>query len=278
MLLTMISRWRKALLREPLIHFLLAGLAIFIFSAWRGEPVDPASRTITIGEKDVSRLTAVFAQTWQRAPRPDEIDAMIREDIKDEVYAREAIRLGLDQEDPIIRRRLRAKMEFLATSAVDAAQPEEAVLAAWLAQHREQYTVGTAFSFDHIYLGQDGAGSAQAIREAIARGADWAQAGRPLSIAASFEKTSREQIANDFGPEFADAVRKTKPGNWRGPIASGFGWHLVRVRTVTLGEPARFADVRQEVENDWRAATRAAREAKAYQTLLDSYTVQISQP
>lgn len=274
----MMSRWRNALIREPLIHFLFAGLAIFAFSAWRGEPADPASRMITIDEKEVSRLTAVFAQTWQRAPRPDEIDALIREHIKDEVYAREAIRLGLDQDDPIIRRRLRAKMEFLATSAVDTARPDEDTLAAWLARNPARYASSTMFSFDQIYLGQTDAASADAVRKAISNGADWRIVGQPLALPASFETARRERIANDFGSDFAKAVAETKPGGWFGPVASGFGWHLIRIRAVDIPEPAKLADVRQSVENDWRAATRADREAKAYQALLDGYTVRIARP
>jgi peptidyl-prolyl cis-trans isomerase C len=268
----------RSLIREPLVHFLLAGAAIFLFSAWRGEPVDPASRTITVDGAQVSRLTASFAQTWQRAPRPDEIDALIREHIKEEVYSREAIRLGLDADDPIIRRRLRAKMEFLSTSAVDAAQPDEATLAQWLARNPAKYATGALYSFDQIYLGEADQDSAVKVRKAITAGANWKAATKPFALPSSFESSAKDRIASDFGDAFATAVIDAKLGQWVGPVTSGFGTHLVRVRSVSVAQSPRLADVHQAVENDWRAATRAEREAKAYQTLLDSYTIKIARP
>ena len=274
----MIATRLNAVIREPLVHFLLAGLAIFIFSAWRGEPADPASRTIAVDAEQVSRLAAAFAQTWQRAPRPDEIDALIREHIKDEIYAREAIRLGLDQDDPIIRRRLRQKMEFLSASAVDTAQPHETTLVAWLARNPARYATNARYDFDQIYLGESDAVSAMAIKTAIEQGAPWQSAGQPLALPATWVEASRDRISADFGDDFAAAVAAAKIGTWTGPMASGFGTHLVRVRSATAAQPPKLADVRQAVENDWRAATREARETKAYQALLDGYTIRIARP
>lgn len=274
----MMSRRFAAVVREPLVHFLIAGFAIFAVSAWRGEPADPASRTITVDADQVSRLAASFAQTWQRAPRPDEIDALIREHIKDEVYAREAVRLGLDQDDPVIRRRLRQKMEFLATAAVDAAQPSEATLAAWLARNPTRYADDVRYSFDHVYLGDATRDAAERVRTAIDAGADWRTAGTPLSLPASFNDVSQRRIDAEFGTEFADALAGAKRASWSGPVRSGFGWHLVRVRAAAVSDPPVLADVRQRVENDWRAATRARREADAYQALLDNYRISISRP
>ena len=115
-------------LREPLVHFLLAGFAIFLFFAWRGFDVDPASRTITIEEAQVLRLAKSFEQTYQRAPSPDEVDGLIHDYIKEEIYYREALRLGLDSDDPVIRRRMRSKMEFLARAELENVKPKDVVL------------------------------------------------------------------------------------------------------------------------------------------------------
>ncbi len=274
----MIATRLKTLIREPLLHFLLAGFAIFLFSAWRGEPADPASRTITVDAEHVSRLAAAFAQTWQRAPRPDEIDALIREYIKEEIYAREAIRLGLDQDDPIIRRRLRQKMEFLSASAVDTAQPDDATLAAWLTRNPAKYAEGAQYSFDQIYLGEGNASfiAATIARREIASGAAWASAGKPLAVPASSDFATKDQIARDFGDDFATAIVGAKRGDWTGPVASGFGQHLVRVRAIAIPDAPKLENVRQAIENDWRAATRKARETGAYQALLDGYSIRIA--
>ena len=101
----------RGLLREPLVHFLAAGLLVFVIASWRGASVDPSDRTITIDEDRVTWLVSQFERTWQRSPSPPEIDQLIRDYVKEEVYYREGLRMGLDQDDPIIRRRLRSKME-----------------------------------------------------------------------------------------------------------------------------------------------------------------------
>jgi hypothetical protein len=264
----------RPLLREPLVHFLLAGLAIFAFFAARGEPVDPASRTIVIDEARVQRLVAGWQQTWQRAPTQAEIDALIHEAIKDEVYYREALRLGLDVDDPGIKRRLRLKMEYLAGAAVEDAVPSDAVLQAWFDRNPARYAADPAISFDQIYLGQDAA-SAAAVRAALARGEPWRGLGTRLSLPLTQEAVSRSDVARQFGDPFAAALVAQPRGQWAGPVHSGFGQHLVRLRGLSAPAPPRLAEVRQAVENDWRAATLAARRAAAYQALLDGYDIKL---
>lgn len=277
-----ISDRLKAALREPLAHFLVAGLLLFLFFAWRGNAVDPASRTITIDEAQVERLAASWSQTWQRAPRPNEIDGLIRDYIKDEVYAREAIRLGLDQDDNVIRRRLRNKMEYLARAAVENARPDEATLQKWLMSHQADYATGAQYSFDQIYLAVDTAASAnrraQSVRQALTSGADWTQQGDRISLPSSVEASDPADITRIFGDAFARSLTGMKSSTWSGPVASGFGYHLVRMRAIVPGKPAKLPDVRQAVENGWRAATQQAREDAAFQTLLDGYTIRIAKP
>lgn len=265
-------------MREPLVHFLLAGLAVFLFSMLRGEEVDASSRTINIDEAQVTRLSEAFAQTWRRPPTPDEIDGIIRDYIKEEVYYREALRLGLDADDAIIRRRLRSKMETLAVSEIESAVPDDATLQAWLDKYPQRYAQSAAVSFDQIYVGVDASG-ADAILAKVNAGADWRKAGQPITLPASLEKADNSTVARDFGTAFADAILALKPSeNWSGPIASGFGSHLVRVRMIEARGKPQLADVRQQVENDWRAVTSKQREAKAYQALLDGYTIKIEKP
>ena len=267
----------RSWLREPLAHFLIAGFAVFIVASWRGDAVDPSSRTITINAEQVSRLADSWVQTWRRPPSPGEIDGMIRDYIKEEVYYREAKRAGLDDNDYVIRRRLRSKMEFLASEIAENSAVDEASLQQWLDTHQAKYARGAAISFDQIYLKEDAA-SAGKLRAQIARGADWRGLGVAITLPASLDSASREEIARQFGDEFAAALLALKPGDWTGPVASGFGQHLVRVRTVKILAPPKLAEVRQQVENDWRAETVKTREAKAYQALLDSYTIRIEKP
>lgn len=272
----------RTALKEPLVHFLLAGLALFLFFAWRGDAVDPESRTITITEEQVERLAANWAQTWQRPPTQPEIDALIRDYVKEEVYYREGLRLGLDQDDAIIRRRMRSKMEFLAGSQLENETPDDATLQVLLDKNPQRYTQDARYSFDQIYLAsQDAAGAptrASQMLAALKAGADWQQLGDSISLPRSPQDVDRTQIASDFGEQFAASLAGAKIGQWTGPIASGFGLHLVRIRAVKASAKPKLADVRQKLENDWRAQTVKDREAKAYQTLLDGYTIKIAKP
>lgn len=271
-----------AAFKEPLVHFLLAGLALFLFFAWRGDAVDPESRTIAITEEQVERLAANWAQTWQRPPTQPEIDGLIRDYVKEEIYYREGLRLGLEQDDMLIRRRIRSKMEFLASSELENEAPTDATLQALLDKNPQAYAADARYSFDQIYLAaQDEAAARTRATQMLAslnKGADWQKLGDAISLPHSPDNVDRARIAADFGDEFAAALAGLKPGRWTGPVASGFGLHLVRIRAVQASAKPSLADVRQKLENDWRAQTLKDREAKAYQALLDGYTVKIAKP
>lgn len=272
----------KSLGKEPLVHFLVAGLLVFLVASWRGTAVDPTDRTITIDEAKVNWLAGQFQQTWQRLPGPSEVDALIRDYVMEEVYYREAMRLGLDQDDLVIRRRLRSKMEFLAASQVESVVPDDAVLQKWLDDHPARYAGKARFSFDQVWLGsatddKAAAGVAKALAQ-LKGGANPATVGKAISLPASVDKADRFDIARQFGDEFAAALAKGRPGAWFGPVTSGYGLHLVRVRAAQVDAQPKLADVRQQVENDWRAETLTQRQARAYQALLDGYTVKIAEP
>ena len=272
----------RTILREPLLHFLIAGLAIFGFSAWRGEAVDPASRTIMINAEQVENLTTRWAQTWQRPPTGAEIDGMIRDYIKEEVYYREAKRLGLDDDDAIIRRRLRSKMEFLAGAEIENAAPSDATLQAWLDKNPAKYAADARYSFDQIYLTANDVDAARnratTLLARLNKGGNWQTLGDSISLPPSLEDAAKANVAREFGDGFAASLAAQKIGGWAGPVASGFGLHLVRLRAVKTSDKPNLTQVRQTVENDWRAATLADREAKAYQALLDGYTIRIAKP
>jgi hypothetical protein len=271
-----LSERAKCWFREPLFHFLLAGLALFLFSAWRGEEADPQSRRITLDEAQVSRLVAAWQQTWQRPPTPDEIDGLIRDYIREEIYYREAKRLGLDENDTVIRRRLRAKMEFLATAEIENAEPSKAVLQAWFDRNKARYAADVRYSFDQLYLSDPR--RAAALLAQLQRGAAWQGKGDPISLPTSMDRAGCAEIERTFGEEFAAGLAKLPTGEWSGPVRSGFGTHLVLIRSAEAASPPKLVDVRQQVENDWRAATIEARKAKAYQALLDGYTIKIAKP
>lgn len=270
----MSSDWLRKAVREPLLHFAVAGGALFLFSGYYGG-VDPSERQIILGETQVARLTERWQQTWRRPPTPQELDGMIRDHIKEEVYFREAMRLGLDADDPIIRRRLRSKMEFLATAEVENAAPSDAELTRFFALNKARYAADPAYSFDQRYHGDDEAGARAAI---AALNAGQSPPVLRIPLPAAMGNTAASDIAREFGDNFAESLRSLPTAQWSGPIRSGYGWHAVRVRSVDVAATPPLAEIRQRVTNDWRAETRAKREAAAYQALLDGYDIRIAKP
>jgi peptidyl-prolyl cis-trans isomerase C len=246
---------KARVLREPLVHFLLAGAALFAFNIWRGEDADPASRTITLDAAQLAALTDNWSRTWQRAPNRAELDGIIREHVREEVYYREALRIGLDRDDAFVRRRMRNKMEALARSAADTAQPGDAELKAFFESDPARYASDPRLSFDQQLTGA---------------------AANPLP--AHFEAQSASEIDAIFGPGFAAGLAKLPLGQWAGNIPSGLGTHRVRVRDRSAAKMPNLSDVRADVERDWRAETRRARVEAAYQALLDGYTIKIAKP
>ena len=266
------QRW----LREPLLHFALIGLAIFMAYGWRN-PVDPESRTITITAAQVDALAAEWAQGWNRAPTPAEIDMLIREDIKDEIYTREAQRLGLLHGDTVVRKRMRGRMEFIATSQADAVDPTDAQLQALLDKDAARYRLPPLLSFDRVFLGGTRTDAAAVLAQ-LRGGADPATLGEQGLLPRGLDAADAETIRSTFGEGFAAAVATLPAGQWSGPVESGVGWHVVRLRKSVPGATPTLAQVRQRVENDWRAANRRNAEAAAYQALLDGYTIKIESP
>jgi peptidyl-prolyl cis-trans isomerase C len=263
----------QQLLREPLNHFLLAGLALFALEFWRGERVDPASRTVEVSEAQIDQLTANWMQTWHRAPTPAELDGIIQDQIREEVYYREAKRLGLDQDDLIIRRRLRAKMEALEDASADALEPSDAELQSMIDRNPARYAEGARISFDQIFLST---GNGTAERARLSAGESAASLGQPAPLSRQFEAADSADIDAQFGEGFTARLVKLPLGEWSGPVQSGLGNHLVLVHTIVASAPPKLDQIRTRVENDWRADARLRKRDAGFKTLLSAYTVRIA--
>jgi peptidyl-prolyl cis-trans isomerase C len=272
--------WLRRAAKEPFVHFLLMGVLVFAFNAWRDTRADLSDRHIVVTRADVQRLVALYMQTWNHPPSPADVDALIRDHVKEEIYYREALRMGLDRNDEVVRRRMRSKMEFLAVTSVDAETPDDKTLLAFMQAHPQKYGGEPRYSFRTVYEGVGAAARAAALSDlASAHGeADLKGAGQRIDAPAVLTKATKADIAAAFGQAFANAVAKAPVGRWAGPFESSFGLHLVRVSEVTAPAPLKLAQVRRDVENDWRAATLAQREAAGYQALLDGYDVKIEKP
>ncbi len=255
-------------MREPIVHFLAAAAMLFLYFGWLGEPADPASRTITVTREDRAAMALQWERTMQRPPTDAELDNMVETFLREEVLYREAIRLGLDRDDPVVRKRLSNKMDYLAASMAETAAVSDAALADWLAAHPERFAPDVAYSFDQLYFAERGA--AQAALDGDR------PVGEPISLPASFENAGRTSVEGRLGQALTAALDELEVSQlWTGPVASGFGWHLVRLRARTVGTSPKLANIRDQVEADWRSSTEAQRRKDAYQVLRDAYRVSV---
>lgn len=266
-------------LREPLLHFLIAGA--LVYAVLSGRPSDPGEQRIVVNEEVVGRLAGRWGETFRRAPTPQELDGLIREYVKDQVYYREALRLGLDRNDEVVVRRLRNKMQALATSDTEASEPSDADLQKLLDADPARYAGDATFTFTHVYLGADTPatrGAAASALAALQQGSSPDDFRQPVPIPASYSASPASDLVGVFGDDFPAALRKIPAGRWSGPVASGIGLHLVRVDRIESGAAPGLADVRQRLVNDWRAAASRTAEADAYRKILAGYDVVIERP
>lgn len=256
--------------REPIVHFLGLGALVYVALTWGGQPVDPSSRVIEVGSEEQVELSLSFERVMGRAPTDAELDARIDEFVRDEVLYREALRLGLDQGDAVVRQRMVAKMDMSATGAVEAAQPDDAALRAFYAENADRYSDEVLVTFDQAYFSNEGA--AQAALDG-AGGADLS--GEQISLPGSVEGTNLREVQTRFGEVFARALAGLEPqAAWQGPVPSGFGWHIVRLRERST-EASDFEAVRGRVENDWRSAEIADRKVRSFEVLRSAYRIEI---
>ena len=269
----------RAIGREPLVHFLIAGAVIF--AAFSNLPPDAGERRIVLDEPALTRLVERYVETFHRAPTAQELQGLIADTVKDQVYYREAQRLGLDRDDDIVIRRMRTKMQALATSEAETKQPGDAELQALLDRDPAHYATDVVTSFDQVWLGLDRPQARAAAAGAVARlngGAAPAGVGLTVALPLHFERASTSDVSAQLGDEFATALRGLSIGRWTGPVGSGIGLHAVRVTARVVPDKPTLATVRARVENDWRAGLIARAEEQAYAKMLAGYEVEIARP
>lgn len=270
------------ILREPLVHFLALGGVLFLVSALMGAGTE-ASERLVVTRGQIEHLAAGYARTWQRPPSPDQLQGLIRDYLREEVYYREALALGLDRDDIIIRRRLRQKLEFLAEDIAAQVEPTEAELRAYLDAHPTAFAVEQRLTFSQVFLSPERHGTdlPAVASDLLSRlrqagfDADLSTLGDPLLLVPRVEGVLPSDVAADFGPAFADTLVQLPPGQWEGPVTSGYGVHLVLVRERTSGRVPLLAEVREAVRREWLNTRRLEANERFYQELLKRYTVTV---
>jgi len=278
----------KSLLREPLVHFLLLGAALFVLDVRLRPAAAPAGTgEIVVSEARIRNLAQNFRRTWQRPPTREELEGLVEAHIREEVLYREAVALGLDRDDTIIRRRLQQKMEFISEEAVALAQPTDEELDAYLKANADKFRMEPNATFSQVYL--DPRGRAATLETEVKRlldtlnragpAPDLAKVGdRLLLLEPRYQDISQGELTRLFGTEFAEALVKQPVGKWMGPIPSGYGVHLVRVETLTPGGAPTLDQVRPLVEREWANARRQEFSKAFYDRLRAKYAIMVRMP
>jgi len=274
------------ILKDPLLHFLLIGAALFlVFGLFKGRAGNEENKIIiTFG--DIEALQASFSRTWQRPPTDDELSGLIEDKVRDEIAYREAVAMGLDQDDAVIRRRLRMKMELLVEDIAGLSSPTDEELAAFLQENRDSFRQEPQVSFKQVYLnsekrGVNVMGEAQKMLADLAAagpGADPESFSDPNMLPKEFPLYYASDIEKLFGGSFANDLLQVEPGEWTGPVISSYGLHLVFVRESIPGRDPELSEVREEVEREWTAKRRREFKDETYKKLRQRYTVVIEEP
>jgi hypothetical protein len=273
------------LLREPLLHFLVLGAALFCLFGMVGKKDAEVPAKIVISAPRVTVLADRFARTWRRQPTEQELQGLVEHDIRDEVFYREGRAAGLDRDDLVIRRRVRQKMEFLSEDST-ATEATEEQLAAYLAANPNRFRTEDRFTFHHVFLSATRRGSAlegdaKQIADALARvtaTVDAAAIGDPFLLGEEFRAMPQSEAERTFGDGFSKKLSIVEPGAWRGPISSSFGVHFVFINERSNGEVPPLDSIRDVVQREWQNARRIEAEQKLYRTLRDRYQIIVEMP
>jgi len=266
------------LLREPLFHFVAIGGLIFALFAAVDDVREAPADVIVIVPERIDQLATEFSAVWKRMPTDDELNFLIEEEIRAEVYYRDALALGLDRNDAIVRRRMRQKMEFLLDTGAYLQEPAEGELDAYFAANEQTYRSGLRLAFEQVYFGEAPA------EEAIARSldalrsdppADPATLGAHSLLPARLGLSPPSAVDGVFGTGFFDLVAKLAPGKWDGPVLSGYGVHLVRILNTRPARTPPLAEIRDAVLKNWREAKAQEIRERDYAERRKHFTVEI---
>ncbi|MBE2244567.1 MAG: peptidyl-prolyl cis-trans isomerase [Burkholderiaceae bacterium] len=279
----------RGLWREPLLHFVLIGAVLFGLYALvpGGQSSTPAAREIRLSVAEIDQLIVLYQAQWKRPPTPQELRQLVENKVQQEVLYREALAMGLDKDDEIVKRRMAQKMQFLAEDVAAAREPSRDELQRWFDAHPALFAQPPRLGFRHLYFSPDrrGARAKDDAQSALAR-----LAGQPEDAALAttladpfmfqdyYRDRSPEFLAKEFGPGFAHAASTLTPGAWQGPVESGFGWHLVYIDTAIPGRVPSFDEVEPEVKRAWLAEQKAQASQKAYQAMRERYSVLLPAP
>lgn len=264
----------KRILKEPLFHFLVGGVLLFAAHAWLNRDESDEPKTVRITAAEVNWLKDTWALQWQRQPNEQELRGLVSDYLKEVLLAREATELGLDVNDTIVRRRLAQKMEFLLQDTARIADPSEEQLRRLYASGGVRYQAPARISFSQIFFNSEASAKNALAMVAMHPASEF---GDRTLLESDFNDADQQTVITILGNQFAEKLFTLEPGHWHGPIASGYGFHLVRISDLRPGQMQPFEDVRSKVLEDWQSSQRTQANSLFYANLSKKYDVQVEE-
>ena len=267
-----------SLLKEPLLHFVLIGAALFFVYQWvnPGESSE-TDKQIVVSNGRIEQLTTVFQKTWQRPPTADELKTLIDDYILEEIYYRQAKAMGIDNDDTVIRRRLRQKFEFLTDDAASLVQPSDQELADYLANNSVKFRQSPTYTFEQVYFNPESHSKAE-VAEELSFLREGKQVGDVSLLSPSFKDAYRRAVDGMFGTGFSEQLDQLQVGDWQGPIRSGLGYHLIKIQSRSEGQLPSLDQVRPIVEREWSNDKRQEIRKQINDRLLAEYEITVEWP
>jgi hypothetical protein len=273
-------------LREPLVQFIALGVALFaLYGVIGGRDSDGgADKRIDVTQTEIDWLTERWTRQWQRAPTETELNGLVESYVREEVLYREALAMGLDRDDVVVRRRMVQKLELLTEAVL--APPTEEQLRAYFQENLDRYRIPERRSFSHIYFNADQRGdavfaAAERVLEQLGTTPQppirAPERGDRFLLQYDYRAHSQVEVERLFGRRFAAALFEVEPESWQGPIQSGYGLHLVYVSGVSPEAVPDFEAVRNRVLVDYETRQRREIKEALYRSLSSGYEVVIDE-
>jgi peptidyl-prolyl cis-trans isomerase C len=278
------ASWWHGLLGEPLVHFLAAGALLFgAYWLFNEEPESAVDgQQIEIGANDIRQMAVAWLAQGRSPLTRDQLESLIDQKVTEEILFREGMALGLDRNDEIVRRRIAQKMDFLAADIAAMQEPEKAELVEWFSRNSERFALPPRASFRQLYFSPDKRGAAarddavaalDVIAGKRADSPEVAALADPFILRTYYRNSTPDQMLKEFGPAFAAELFKLEPGGWRGPVQSGYGWHLVWIDAMEPGRVPAFEEVEADVKAAWHDVRYQEVKRAALDEMRSRYTV-----
>lgn len=265
----------KKLLREPLLHFFAIGASLFALYAWQAGDALLAPDDIIVDAERVDALTTQFQRVWKRSPSPDEFQNLVNAWVREEIFYREGLALGLDRNDSVLRQRVARQMEYIAEDLIEpSSSPVE--LEEWFAKNAEDYRIDPYFSFRQVYINPSARGAefetqVEGVKQALARGEK--PDGDSTLLPTALDNASSADVSRVFGEAFTESLQALNVGEWVGPVASGYGLHFVYIDAKQASRLPELDEVRDGVERDYLVDRQQMLKDAIYETLQQRYNI-----